>query len=108
MATSRKRPKRKRRSARRRRSRSRGRRPFLRRPLVRASLLLGLVLLLVAVIGLAYLHWEVTRAFEGRLWAEPAHIWSAEALLYPGAELTRDEVENRLERSGYRRVDRRR
>lgn len=62
-------------------------------------------MLAFALAATVWLYVTVTQRFEGRLWVTPTRIWSAPLELEPGARLSAEELDDRLTRSGYARVD---
>ena len=66
------------------------------------------LLLTIAVGALAIwvllLDREITRTFEGRLWAIPSRVYSAPLSLRLGAAVALPEIQGRLDRGGYTRV----
>jgi penicillin-binding protein 1B len=68
---------------------------------------LAAMLLVVVGVGVAYLvHGHLVRVvdekFAGRRWEVPSRIQSGEFLLYPGLDVERAGLEERLDRRGYR------
>jgi penicillin-binding protein 1B len=53
-----------------------------------------------------YLDYQVTTEFEGRKWDLPSRVYSRALELYPGALLTRSDLEVELEAAGYHEADR--
>jgi penicillin-binding protein 1B len=65
--------------------------------LLLTGILLGLLLPL-----LVYLNYQVTTEFEGRKWDLPSRVYGRALDLYPGAALSRPDLELELRASGYR------
>ena len=76
-----------------------------RRRWVRWGLGLGVPLAVAAGILLVALYAQITLTFEGRVWTLPARIYSAGAHLVPGMVVDRAVLTERLEHTGYERVD---
>jgi len=71
----------------------------------RLILLTGGILLGLLVPWVVYLNYQVTTEFEGRKWDLPSRVYARALDLYPGARLSRPDLELELQRSAYRRVD---
>ena len=67
----------------------------------RLFLLAGGVLLGLLVPWVAYLNYQVTTEFEGRKWDLPSRVYARPLELYPGALISRADLEVELERAGY-------
>jgi penicillin-binding protein 1B len=65
---------------------------------------LGLVLSVIAAVGLIYLDAQVRSKFEGKRWAVPAKVYARPLELYPGQSLSRDELKQELKGLNYRFV----
>lgn len=72
--------------------------------LFRWLLKLGLVLSVIAAVGLIYLDAQVRSKFEGKRWAVPAKVYARPLELYPGQSLSRDELKQELKGLNYRFV----
>ncbi len=82
----------------------RSKQPSLMARLFRWLLKLGLVLTVVAAVGLIYLDAQVRSKFEGKRWAVPAKVYARPLELYPGQSLSRDELKQELKGLNYRFV----
>ncbi|SMR77909.1 penicillin-binding protein 1B [Marinobacterium sediminicola] len=65
---------------------------------------LGLVLTVILAVGLIYLDAQVRSKFEGKRWAVPAKVYARPLELYPGQNLSRDELRQELKGLNYRFV----
>ncbi len=65
--------------------------------LLSAGVFLGLV-----VPWVLYLNYQVTTEFEGRKWDLPSRVYARPLELYPGASLSRPDLELELKAAGYR------
>ncbi|HLF31613.1 MAG TPA: penicillin-binding protein 1B [Xanthomonadales bacterium] len=70
----------------------------------RLSLLFFGVFLGLCVPWMAYLNYQVTTEFEGRKWDLPSRVYARPLELYPGARLSRKDLEQELKYAGYRAV----
>jgi penicillin-binding protein 1B len=69
----------------------------------RLALLVAGVCLGLLVPWVAYLNHQVTTEFEGRKWDLPSRVYARALDLYPGAPITRKDLELELSIAGYRR-----
>lgn len=67
---------------------------------------LGLVLTVMAAVGLIYLDAQVRAKFEGKRWALPAKVFARPLELYPGQRLEMDALKQELKGLNYRFVRR--
>jgi len=74
--------------------------------LCRWLLKLGLLLSVIAVVGLIYLDAQIRSKFEGKRWAVPAKVYARPLELYPGQRLDMDELKQELKGLNYRFVRR--
>jgi len=72
---------------------------------LRWSLGLGVPLSVVAAILVLAAYTQITLTFEGRLWTLPARVYSSSLRLAPGDVVDAASVVNRLDRSGYAKVE---
>ncbi len=77
-------------------------RPSRLRRLLGWLLKLGVVLSVIAGVGLIYLDAQVRSKFEGKRWALPAKVYARPLELYPGQKLAMDELKQELRALGYR------
>ena len=70
--------------------------------LFRWLLKLGLVLAVVAAVGLIYLDAQIRSQFEGKRWAVPAKVYARPLELYPGQTLNMAELKQELKALDYR------
>jgi len=68
----------------------------------RLALFAGGIALGLLVPWILYLDYQVTTEFEGRKWDLPSRVYARALELYPGALLTRGDLEVELEAAGYR------
>lgn len=68
----------------------------------RLLLLLSGVFLGLCIPWMAYLNYQVTTEFEGRKWDLPSRVYARPLELYPGARLSRHDLEEELKYAGYR------
>ncbi|MCV6610171.1 MAG: penicillin-binding protein 1B [Amphritea sp.] len=71
------------------------------RRLFKLCLKLSLLLLIVGGVGLVYLDAQVRTKFEGKRWALPAKVYARPLELYPGQQLSRDDLKIELKGLGY-------
>ncbi len=77
----------------------------LARPRVLVGLALGVTLGTVAAVHVSRLAREVTGKWEGRKWNLPSRVYSDVEPLYPGLNIARAEIPQKLVDLGYRRVN---
>ena len=83
---------------------ARSRRRLWRKILIAIFVLLAIVV--VAVGGwIVHLDRVVTKQFQGRHWSVPARVYAAPLVLYAGARISADDLEEELRRVHYRRGD---
>jgi len=68
----------------------------------RVLLLASGILFGLLVPWVAYLNYQVTTEFEGRKWDLPSRVYARPLELYPGARLSRSDLEQELRAAGYR------
>jgi len=61
----------------------------------------SLVMLIIAAVGLVYLDAQVRAKFEGKRWALPAKVYARPLELFPGQQLSRDDLKIELKGLGY-------
>ncbi|WP_254262540.1 penicillin-binding protein 1B [Marinobacterium weihaiense] len=74
--------------------------------LLRWLLKLGLVMSVIAGVGLIYLDAQVRTKFEGKRWAVPAKVYARPLELYPGQTLSMADLKQELKSLNYRFVRR--
>ncbi len=75
--------------------------PSLKRRLFKLFLKVSLVMLVIAAAGLVYLDAQVRAKFEGKRWALPAKVYARPLELFPGQQLSRDDLKVELKGLGY-------
>jgi len=71
----------------------------------RLALLVSGIFLGLLVPWVIYLNYQVTTEFEGRKWDLPSRVYARALDLYPGARISRQDLEMELKAAGYRRSD---
>lgn len=72
--------------------------------LVKTVLWASLVAILVGAGYLYYLDRNISKTFEGRRWSVPAQVYAQPLELFPGKRLTNSQLQEELERLGYRKT----
>jgi penicillin-binding protein 1B len=72
--------------------------------LVKTALWISLVIILIGAGYLYYLDRNISKTFEGRRWSVPAQIYAQPLELFPGKQLTNNQLQDELERLGYRKT----
>ncbi|WP_027855372.1 penicillin-binding protein 1B [Marinobacterium litorale] len=80
-----------------------GRRSW-KRAVLRLILKLSLVAIVIGGAGLVYLDAQVREKFEGKRWALPAKVYARPLELYPGQQLSADDLQLELKGLGYQAV----
>lgn len=75
--------------------------PSWKRRVFKLFLKISLVMLVVAAAGLVYLDAQVRAKFEGKRWALPAKVYARPLELFPGQQLSRDDLKIELKGLGY-------
>ncbi|MBR9868408.1 MAG: penicillin-binding protein 1B [Oceanospirillales bacterium] len=75
--------------------------PSWKRRLFILLLKVSLVMLIIAAVGLVYLDAQVRAKFEGKRWALPAKVYARPLELFPGQQLSRDDLKIELKGLGY-------